>query len=132
MRGNRTNEAETSKLDRRKAALLAKLREVTQSMRNHDDLIIESAADPLDSLQASTQRDLTVEVLNRNSNLLRAVKLALDQIESGEYGLCRECGNGIPERRLDAIPWAEHCIPCQEAREREHHGDPQSEWVEAA
>jgi len=39
---------------------------------------------------------------------------ALDRISGGEYGLCLACGEPIPRKRLQAVPWARYCVPCQE------------------
>jgi DnaK suppressor protein len=122
---------EASKLQDRKAALIAKLGDATRCIGIRHDLIIESTADPLDYLQVMNQRDITIETLNRNSAVARDVKIALHNIESSEYGLCLECGNQIPDRRLDAIPWAQHCVPCQEALEQSRDRD-QSDWATAA
>ncbi len=38
--------------------------------------------------------------------LLTEVQAALKRIEQGTYGKCVECGRPIPEKRLEAIPWA--------------------------
>jgi DnaK suppressor protein len=40
------------------------------------------------------------------------VQAALKRIEDGTYGKCIVCGRPIPEKRLEAIPWA--------ARDAEH------------
>ena len=39
---------------------------------------------------------------------------ALLRIKSGDFGICTKCGNEIPEQRLEAVPYAEYCIPCAE------------------
>ena len=55
--------------------------------------------------------------LNRNSidvMLLREIQEALGRIGDGEYGHCLECDEPISMKRLEAIPWARHCIACQE------------------
>ena len=39
---------------------------------------------------------------------------ALDRISGGEHGLCLACGEPIPRKRLQAVPWARYCVPCQE------------------
>lgn len=43
---------------------------------------------------------------------VRKIDDALLRIKAGEYGLCLQCGNEIPEERLQAIPYAEYCIAC--------------------
>jgi DnaK suppressor protein len=45
---------------------------------------------------------------------LRMIDEALDRIESGDYGTCLSCDEGIPDKRLTALPWAKYCVPCQE------------------
>lgn len=57
--------------------------------------------------------------LNRNAQCatqLRQVEDALDRIQEGKYGVCVECGQQISQKRLEAVPWADHCISCQEKR----------------
>lgn len=49
---------------------------------------------------------------------LAAIDASLQRIEEGTYGLCADCGTGIPFERLEAIPSAIYCTPCQVARER--------------
>ncbi|MBE3562026.1 MAG: TraR/DksA family transcriptional regulator [Ktedonobacteraceae bacterium] len=45
--------------------------------------------------------------------LLTEVQDALKRIEDGTYGRCVVCGQPIPERRLQAIPWASRCLKDQ-------------------
>jgi DnaK suppressor protein len=122
---------EASKLQDRRAMLLTKLGNAACSIDVRQDLIVESTADPLDYLQSMNQRDLTIETLNRNSAVARDIKIALQNIETGEYGVCMACGERIPDLRLDAIPWAKHCVACQEALEKRGDSGP-SDWATAA
>ncbi|GCE21759.1 TraR/DksA family transcriptional regulator [Dictyobacter kobayashii] len=46
------------------------------------------------------------------------VNAALKRIEDGTYGRCVDCGKEIPEKRLEAIPWAERCIEDEEKHDR--------------
>ena len=43
-----------------------------------------------------------------------AIRQAIDRIDAGQYGLCLGCGDMIPDRRLNTIPWAALCIDCQQ------------------
>ena len=55
--------------------------------------------------------------LNRNNidvMLLREIEDAVERIEAGEYGICLECEEPISIKRLEAVSWARHCVPCQE------------------
>ena len=42
---------------------------------------------------------------------------ALERVHEGTYGICQSCGRDIPHRRLQALPTATLCVPCQERRE---------------
>ena len=44
---------------------------------------------------------------------LQAVEAALARLDDGSYGTCARCGGPIAAERLDALPWAVHCIACQ-------------------
>lgn len=72
----------------------------------------------MDQLVLANERDLMVDVLNRETLLLRQVSEALERIEIGTYGVCLHCGETIAERRLVALPWAALCVNCQDAADR--------------
>ncbi len=63
--------------------------------------------------------------LRDNENILLAnVKKALDKINQHTYGYCEKCGKLINLERLEAIPWADQCLKCQQATEQsEDHVD---------
>lgn len=56
------------------------------------------------------QRDLALRERSRVE--LERVDAALRRLDDGTYGRCLNCGNPIAAERLDAIPWAAHCIDC--------------------
>jgi DnaK suppressor protein len=46
------------------------------------------------------------------------VLAALARIDDGSYGRCVDCGNAVPEERLEARPATARCVPCQGKRDR--------------
>jgi len=46
------------------------------------------------------------------------VLAALARIDDGSYGRCVDCGNQVPEPRLEARPATARCVPCQARRDR--------------
>ncbi|TWT86584.1 General stress protein 16O [Pseudobythopirellula maris] len=46
--------------------------------------------------------------------ILQQTEEALARIEAGEYGRCTRCGEEISAERLDAVPYAAHCIACEQ------------------
>jgi DnaK suppressor protein len=42
--------------------------------------------------------------------MLDDVRRARALVTAGTYGICQVCGEPIPEGRLEALPWATHCV----------------------
>jgi len=61
-------------------------------------------------------------VLVNEQALLTEVLRALKRIDDGRYGLCVACGNPIPDKRLEAIPWAARDVKCEQALEQRNLG----------
>ena len=57
------------------------------------------------------QRDLALR--EKAEHHLADIRAALERIEAGTYGTCTECGEPVAADRLEALPWAAHCIDCQ-------------------
>lgn len=62
------------------------------------------------------QRDLALR--DRAIQHLAQVDAALARLEDGTFGTCVRCGRDIAPARLEALPWAAHCIECQTALDR--------------
>ncbi|PZM90838.1 MAG: conjugal transfer protein TraR [Actinobacteria bacterium] len=45
---------------------------------------------------------------------LTQIKEALQRIEEGRFGICERCGGEIPRERLEILPHAKYCVPCQQ------------------
>ena len=43
---------------------------------------------------------------------IHEIKLALNRIESGNYGQCSSCVKRIPANRLAALPYTSTCVDC--------------------
>ena len=62
---------------------------------------------------------------NRNrSGVLARVVAALARIEADPemFGLCTECEEPIPEKRLELMPYVELCVECQQASDGPRRG----------
>ncbi len=51
-------------------------------------------------------------------HILQMIREALNRIEDKSYGYCVNCENPIQPKRLEAVPWASHCIECQALLEK--------------
>jgi DnaK suppressor protein len=78
----------------------------------------DSAQDIADRASSSYQKEFLFARSNNDRQFLQMVEHALSNIAEGTYGECEHCGSPISERRLEAVPWARHCISCQEKLER--------------
>ena len=63
------------------------------------------------------QRDLALR--DRSIQQLELVDAALARLDDGTFGTCLRCGKPIAPARLEALPWAAHCIECQAIVDRE-------------
>ena len=67
-----------------------------------------------DQAQLYHEQFISLSVNTLEYKQLGLINEALDRIAAGDYGRCLACGELIPARRLRAVPWARHCVPCQE------------------
>jgi len=59
-------------------------------------------------------RDAVARVLMDD---MAQIDRALERLASGSYGLCDDCHQPIPPKRLEARPTATLCVACQSKRE---------------
>jgi DnaK suppressor protein len=111
----------TSDLNKYRNVLQAKQAELLHMIRNRDGIVIEKCPDSLDEVQYATERELAIRSLDRDSNLLRNVRAALDRIEEGSFGVCLHCDEDISPKRLAAVPSTAFCIVCQEIADRSEY-----------
>jgi RNA polymerase-binding transcription factor DksA len=65
-------------------------------------------------------QEFTLGLIESEQGTLELVNEALDRLNHGKFGRCVECGEPISKPRLQALPYARHCIGC--ARELESRG----------
>lgn len=99
--------------------LHSKRAELLDHMRDHrQEMVVERVPEDGVGLASLTLlEDLTVGALEREQGLFQEIEAALGRIQEGEYGICESCGEDIPERRLQALPWARFCVKCAERRQ---------------
>jgi DnaK suppressor protein len=78
-------------------------------------------SDPLDRAVLDNERSYTLRIRGRESVLIKKIRVSLEDIDDGVYGICDDCGREISIARLKARPVARRCIRCktrQEQKER--------------
>jgi|GEM_PF-903975 RNA polymerase-binding protein DksA len=76
--------------------------------------------------------DSQVAISLNEESLLEQVEGAIERLQTGTYGVCQQCGHTIGMERLQAVPYAAHCIECA----RDEHlpikkpvtGEPRRRW----
>ena len=66
------------------------------------------------------EQELTLGLVESERRLLTEIDEAIGRIGEGTYGVCEVTGKAIGKARLNAKPWAKHCI--EAAREYERNG----------
>ena len=57
-------------------------------------------------------QEFTLGLIENEQGTLELVVEALDRMANGTFGQCVECDEAISKPRLQAIPYARHCIGC--------------------
>ena len=60
-------------------------------------------------------QELNATLLENEAHIRDEVFAALDRLDAGTFGACERCGQGIGAERLDALPYARHCVGCAAA-----------------
>lgn len=79
----------------------------------------------------SYDEEVTHQISEMCLGELHDIENALRKLSEGDYGVCEDCGQRIPDARLDAIPSASVCVGCQEKREWRRRAE-QSEKSDSA
>ena len=103
------------KLLARREALVGQVQAAEAYSRERD---AEATQDPADMAANAYTKELLMSMSTNDRQLLDSIDAALERIDDGDYGKCVNCGQPIQEKRLEAVPWARHCIRCQDLIER--------------
>lgn len=94
------------------------LRLVSKSEHDGREADEDATQDIADKAANSYTKEFLFSQANNDRYILQLVQEALQRIEEGTYGECVACHGEVQQKRLDAVPWARHCISCQEKQEQ--------------
>lgn len=63
-------------------------------------------------------RTISLQLTDKEIQVVRQIDRALEKIEEGTYGICDLSGDEIPKKRLEAIPYATMTVAAQEKFEK--------------
>lgn len=112
---------------RQPAHFRALLERAREELLEHGDMSLESDVRPGgvgkvddDAAPLSEMNQVIASSRNRErAERLHEIDDALARLaeDPDAYGLCEDCEEEIPARRLELMPWATLCIACQSKRE---------------
>jgi RNA polymerase-binding transcription factor DksA len=79
---------------------------------------VELRTDPDTAVgQFEVDWELAEVMVGWSEEAIEDIEDALARLEDGTYGRCEQCSLPIPLQRLEAIPHARFCVPCQARRD---------------
>lgn len=104
------------RLQEEKKVIIEHLSEFQMESKQID---IGVAQDLGDKAESSYTKEFLLSLSDVEREQLSLIDEALKRIRTQDFGQCQSCGKSITKKRLDAIPWAPHCITCQQKKEEE-------------
>lgn len=102
--------------------LLTKHEELLRNIARTEEEGRAADDDPTVDLADKAANSYTKEFLfgqtNHDRFTLQLIEEALKRIKQNQFGLCVNCQEEVQQKRLEAVPWARHCITCQEKQEQ--------------
>ena len=110
------------RLDYYKKKLLARREELLKTIARTQEEGRTADEDPTVDLADKAANSYTKEFLfgmtNADRTNLNLIDEALKRIKADAFGVCANCQEEMQQKRLEAVPWAKHCIACQEKMEQ--------------
>jgi DnaK suppressor protein len=109
-------------MDKVRKKLLQKREELLQDLAKNrevsDETVDESAQDMADRATSAYTKEFAYSLSESDRKTLVLIDEAMTRLDAGTYGTCVHCSAPVQEKRLDAVPWARHCLDCQELQDK--------------
>lgn len=83
------------------------------------EISVDTDGDETDEIQGNLIINIMAQCNKRNANKLAQIEEALSRLDNNTYGICEDCEEPIPEKRLLINPYCQTCVFCAEDREIE-------------
>jgi DnaK suppressor protein len=132
MKMNERSDRERQLIEMRKR-LLREVQSVQKALREDVFKPGEISSLPTHPADADVEGlDSQVAISQNEESLLEQVEEAIERLQTGTYGVCLQCGHKIGVERLNAVPYAAHCIDCARSEPDYHKrpvtGEPRRRW----
>lgn len=88
--------------------------------RKHLENKLKKVLSESDDLEQRRARRLArpeeVTLLGMKRDIAQRIEHAIGRLDGGTYGTCLTCGREIPRPRLERMPDAPTCVPCDNGR----------------
>ena len=78
----------------------------------------DGAQDIADKASNSYTKEFLFSLSNSSATCCSSWTSALIRIDEKRFGVCVVCDDEMDKKRLEAVPWAKHCLSCQEKQEQ--------------
>src|SRR5689334_15790890 len=112
MAGNKMQVDQTA--DYRSALMAERLRVTSGNARPLEILAAPVGIAAEDQAPLMHDQFVTLRQHRMDLGKLNLIDAALERLDRDEFGLCADCGESIPAKRLKVVPWAAYCVPCQD------------------
>lgn len=86
--------------------------EAFRSISDQDPNSFAEVPDPTDQGPDVYEHECTFRLLQNEERTLGEIDEALERIRKGAFGRCEECSVTLTRSRLQALPYARHCVHC--------------------
>ena len=94
------------------------LLDISRNRQVTDETVDEQAQDMVDRATSAYTREFAFSLSESDRRTLLLIDQALLRLDQGTYGTCVHCQGHVQEKRLEAVPWARHCLECQELQDK--------------
>ncbi len=94
------------------------LRKCVETNRDSHSDQDDGIQDNIDFATQSYTREFLLSLGNLERDRLQQVEAALKRVQTTAHGLSSSCEEEIGLKRMNAAPWVDTCISCQEDQER--------------
>ena len=126
-RRERTSDRTVTKMDQKKLKafrekLIVKKQEILEAYNKNKtygkEADEEGSQDIADKASNSYTKEFLFSLSNTERDMLALVDEAIVRIDDRRFGMCVVCEDELDRKRLEAVPWAKRCVPCQEKQEQ--------------
>lgn len=100
------------------ACNLLKQMEKNETIKSNSEISAELSSydnHPADSASSIYDKERGMLFQKNELSTIKKIDEALNSIDDGNYGICKNCGRKISKERLEYVPYAEYCIQCQKS-----------------